>query len=80
MGSVRISCVSRLVKALYQLGPHEGDSNRMIAKEGKDKDLKKWLARERKHSEDLDKMLLEQSRRHRALEKRTKIARFVVNR
>ena len=52
----------------------------MGTKGDKEKDLKKWLARERKHSEDLDKMLLEQSRRHRALQKRTKIARFVVNR
>ncbi len=44
------------------------------------KELRKWLARERKRSESVDQMLLAESRQHRALKKRTRIARFVIKR
>lgn len=44
------------------------------------RELQKWLAEERQHAEDVDEMLLVQSRRHRALERRSGIGRFVVKR
>jgi hypothetical protein len=51
----------------------------MSTKSMREQSLKKWLVAERKHSLDIDRMLLEESRQHRALQKRTRIARFVVH-
>ncbi len=44
------------------------------------RELRKWLAGEKERSESVDRMLLAESRQHRALKKRTRIGRFVIRR
>jgi hypothetical protein len=66
---------------LSLINPTRGESYRLdlSTKGTRERELEKWLHDERKHFLDVDRMLLEQSRQHRALQKRTRITRFVVH-